>query len=67
MREIIEIEGMSCNHCVEKIKKFVSEVNGVENIEISLENKTLDVVFNLPANIEAIKEAILDSGFDIKA
>lgn len=66
MTEILHIEGMNCNHCVEKIKKFVNEVKGVENINISLENKTLKVSFNPPCTLEKIKEAVLDSGFEIK-
>lgn len=66
MTETIEIVGMSCNHCIEKIKRFVGEVEGVEDMQISLENKTLKVSFNSPATLEQIKDAVLDSGFEIK-
>lgn len=66
MTEILHIEGMSCNHCVEKIKKFVGEIEGIDKINISLENKTLEVSFNPPCTLEKIKEAVLDSGFEIQ-
>ena len=60
---ILKIEGMKCTHCVDKIRRFVGEVEGVKSLNLSLENKTLEVAFEPPATIEAIIEAIEDSGF----
>lgn len=62
-----KVSGMSCNHCVEKIKKFVGEISGVSDIDINLETKIIKVTFNAPANEESIKEAILDSGFEVES
>ncbi|RAX55152.1 hypothetical protein CCY99_00180 [Helicobacter sp. 16-1353] len=67
MKELLNIEGMTCNHCVEKIKKFVGECEGVQNININLENKTLEVEFIEPTTIENIILAIEDSGFEVKS
>lgn len=66
MKELLNIEGMSCNHCVEKIKKFVTECEGVQNANISLENKTLEVEFKEPTKIEDIIDAVEDAGFSVK-
>lgn len=66
IREEIQVRGMSCNHCVEKIKRFVGEVSGVSAVSVDLEQKIVAVDFESPATLEAIKEAILDSGFEVE-
>lgn len=62
----IKVSGMHCNHCVEKIKRFVGEVSGVSAVSVDLEQKIVVVDFKSPATLEAIKEAILDSGFEVE-
>ena len=46
-----KVSEMSCNHCVEKIKKFVGEIGGVIDIDINLETKIIKVSFEAPANV----------------
>ncbi len=65
MKEILQVNGMNCAHCEQKIRSFVSEVKGVKDIKIDLNTKQVIVEFDLPADISQIKEAILDSGFEI--
>ena len=62
----IKVRGMHCNHCIEKIKRFLSEVSGVSAVSVDLEQKIVVVDFKSPATLEAIKEAILDSGFEVE-
>ena len=66
MREVLEIEDMNCNNCLETIRKFVLDCNGVIGIDADLNSKTLVIDYNLPATPEIIREAIEDSGFNIK-
>ncbi len=61
----LKVRGMSCNHCVEKVKRFVGEVSGVSKVEVDLEGGIVVVDFESPATCAAIKEAILDSGFEV--
>lgn len=61
-----KVSAMTCNHCVNKIKQFVGEIEGVTNIDINLDTKIIKVDFNAPASIDLIKEAILDSGFEFE-
>ena len=61
------VEGMSCNHCVESIKKAVGVLNGVEKVDIDLEAKKVIVEF-VPekVSLDTIKGTIEDQGFDVK-
>lgn len=61
----IKVEGMSCNHCVNRVKKAVAGVSGVKNVEVSLEEKSAVVEFDAPATLEQIKAAVTDAGYDV--
>lgn len=62
----LKVSGMHCNHCVDKITRFVSEVSGVSEVRVDLEAQIVRVDYESPATLEAIKEAILDSGFEVE-
>lgn len=63
----LSIGGMRCEKCVDKIEKFVGEIDGIDLIDVDLQSQILKVNFSHPATLESIKEAILDAGFEIKS
>ncbi|PAF53395.1 hypothetical protein BKH42_06135 [Helicobacter sp. 13S00482-2] len=65
MKKEFKVAGMSCQKCVDKIEKFVGEIDGVELIEVDLTKKIVNVQFEFPANEKMISDAILDAGFEI--
>lgn len=62
----INVEGMSCNHCVNAVKTAVEAIDGVSSVEVSLENNTASVEFD-PAktNVDEIKFAIGEEGYGV--
>lgn len=68
MKKTIQIEGMSCMHCVNAVKKELGELPGVTEVEVSLENKQAVVTFSAePASEDRIREAIDEAGFTVLA
>lgn len=65
-KKVLSIDGMSCNHCKMAIEKSVSNLEGVDNVEVSLKNKTaiIDYDENI-LTLEKIKEAIEESGYNV--
>jgi copper chaperone len=64
--KIINVEGMSCDHCKMAVTKAVSALEGVSSVAVSLENKTVSVDFEeerLP--LDAIKQAIEGQGYEV--
>lgn len=61
---IYEVEGMSCNHCKMSVEKTISQLVGVNNVEVDLGHK-LAIVTGSP-NDEMVKKAIEDLGFEFK-
>jgi copper chaperone len=61
----IKVEGMSCGHCVMRVKKAIEGVQGVKKVDVSLENKQAVVEFDEgKTDVEKIKAAIKDSGYE---
>lgn len=63
----LSVSGMRCGKCVDKIEKFIGEIEGVSLIDVNLEKAQVRVEFNAPATQEMIIEAILDAGFEVNA
>ena len=61
----VNIEGMSCNHCKMSVEKAVGSIEGVTNVEVSLENKNAIVKSNVEIDEEKIKNAIEEEGFKV--
>ena len=51
MKKVINIEGMSCNHCVAHVKEALEGINGVNVLEVSLDNKNAVVETEVENNI----------------
>lgn len=66
MEKKLSIQGMSCQHCVGRVKKYLEAIENVSEVHVDLENK--EAVFNADANMDmetAIK-AINAFGFTTK-
>lgn len=61
----VSIEGMSCNHCKMSVEKAVGSIEGVINVEVSLENKNAIVKSNVELDEDKIKNAIEEEGFKV--
>jgi copper chaperone len=60
------VEGMSCSHCENRVRKALSALRGVSNVEVSLENKTVTVDFDGSAVTEdQMKMAVEEQGYDV--
>ncbi|HWI47812.1 MAG TPA: copper chaperone CopZ [Rummeliibacillus sp.] len=63
----LKVEGMSCGHCVKAVENGVGELNGVETVNVNLEQGLVDVAFDdLKVTTENIKEAIKEEGYVVK-
>lgn len=62
MKKIINIDGMNCGHCVEKIETALYGLPQIEDVSVSLENKNAEVVFNSNVDNELLKSLIDSAG-----
>ncbi len=67
MKEIIHIEGMSCQHCVRAVEGALLALPGVEGAKVDLENHLAEVHYDPQAiSLSALKEAIEEAGYEVK-
>ena len=64
MTTIIKINGMSCGHCSMAVKKALVQIEGVEKVEVSLEDKTATINSTTSLDINILKEIIDDEGYE---
>ncbi|MFS0776001.1 copper chaperone CopZ [Neobacillus sp. 3P2-tot-E-2] len=63
----LNVQGMSCDHCVKAVEGSVSELNGVSTVKVNLKANTVDVEYNnQEVSLDKIKETIDDQGYDVE-
>lgn len=63
---IIKVDGMSCSHCENAVKNAVSSLEGVAEVSVSLDEKTVSVKFdNTKVSLDQIKNEIEEQGYDV--
>jgi len=66
MNKIISIEGMQCNHCKMTVEKALSNIDGVNKVEVSLEEKRAVIETSKEVSDVDIKSVIEEAGFEVK-
>ena len=62
VRMTLEIEGMSCEHCVRAVRQALEGVDGVRVEEVAIGRATVEVDASR-ASREAIADAVADEGY----
>lgn len=65
MIKTVKIEGMSCGHCTARVAAALGNLDGVDNVEMSLENKTAVITSSKDLSDDIIRETVDNTGFDV--
>ncbi|MDR2357561.1 MAG: copper ion binding protein [Oscillospiraceae bacterium] len=66
--DVINVEGMSCEHCVKAVTIAVSALPGVENVSVDLDGGKVSVTYDPALSaLDAIKSEITEQGYDVVA
>ena len=60
---VLSVDGMSCSHCENRVKKTVGALEGVKSVDVSLKAKTVTVEADTALN--QIEAAIEDLGYTV--
>lgn len=64
MKNTIKVDGMTCNHCKARVENAVSQVEGVVEAEVSLEDKCVNYESKTDV-LDKVKKAIEDAGYKV--
>ncbi|QBK25311.1 MULTISPECIES: copper chaperone CopZ [Ureibacillus] len=63
----LHVQGMTCGHCKAAVTNALKELDGVKRVEVHLQEGTVDVDYDeTKVNVEKLKEAIEEQGYDVK-
>ena len=63
----LNVQGMSCGHCVNSIEGSVGELEGINQVNVNLNDAQVEVTFNeSQVSLDKIKETIEDQGYEVK-
>jgi copper chaperone CopZ len=65
MKTILNIEGMSCEHCVKHVTEALKGVAGVTSAKVSLKKKNAEVKHDDSVGPDAHKAAVHEAGYSI--
>jgi copper chaperone CopZ len=67
MKKVLNVDGMTCDHCVTSIKQEIESQVGVLGVEVNLEKKQVIIELNATnANVEDLIVKITELGFQVK-
>lgn len=61
----LSVPDISCGHCKSSIEGALAPLEGVERAEVSIDGRTVDVVFDDPATLDGIVAAIEAQGYEV--
>lgn len=65
MEKTVGVNGMMCAHCQGRVQKVLSQIDGVTNVIVDLENKNAKVTLSKEISDDVFKKAIEDAGYEI--
>ena len=57
------VTGMTCAHCVASVTEEITELPGVESVEVVLDTGVVTVVSQSPVSPQAIAAAVSEAGY----
>ena len=67
-KTILNVNGMSCEHCVRAITGAVGALPGVADVSVDLKAKTVTVAYDAgQSSLDKIKAEIDDQGYEVVA
>ena len=65
-QELVKIEGMTCQHCVQTIKEALKKISGLNSIDVDLDKKEVDISFDEnETSLQEITNKIVGIGFEL--
>lgn len=65
MKKKLNIEGMSCDHCVMRITNALKEIEGVRSVDVNLQGGFALVDLSADVEDSKVEKAVDEAGYDL--
>ena len=62
----LKVEGMHCTGCSTRLQKVLNNLESVSKAEVSFETGVAKIEYDSKLDLDDIKNAIIDAGFEVK-
>lgn len=59
------VAGMTCGHCVASVTEEISEIPGVESVDVVLDSGAVTVTSSQPLEQQAVRAAVEEAGYQL--
>ncbi len=59
------VTGMTCGHCVASVTEEVTEISGVESVEVDLPSGAVTITSAEPLDDDAVRAAVQEAGYQL--
>ena len=67
MKEVLNVDGMTCDHCVNTIKEAIVNLVGISSVEVDIEKKQVIVALDdKQAKLKDLIDKITEVGFEVR-
>ena len=65
MTSTYTVTGMTCGHCVASVSEEVSEIAGVENVDVDLATGAVTITSAEPVDEATVRAAVEEAGYQL--
>jgi copper chaperone len=59
------VTGMTCGHCVSSVTEEISEIDGVQSVDVELSTGQVTVTSQQPLSTDAVRAAVTEAGYQL--
>lgn len=59
------VTGMTCQHCVASVTEEISELDGVQTVDVDLASGQVTVTSEAPLSEESVRAAVSEAGYQV--
>jgi copper chaperone len=65
MASALKVKGMTCQHCVMSVKKSLGKLEGIQNVDVDLQQGEVRFDNTKDVASEVVKKAIEEAGYEV--
>ena len=63
IKQVINVDGMSCSHCAKKVENSLKEIDGVLKVSVNLDKKEVIITSKFEIDTSLLRKKIEDLGY----
>lgn len=63
VKQVINVDGMSCSHCAKKVENSLKEIDGVLKVSVNLDKKEVIITSKFEIDTSLLRKKIEDLGY----